>query len=83
MLASSCVFLLATLAVVYAVSRMPVQRSSVIMLFEIVVGAVSAWLVAGETLGLREWIGGAMIIAAGVLAVHLHEEEVETREKPA
>lgn len=76
-------FLFSTLAVVYAVSRMPVQRSSMIMLFEIVVGAVSAWLLASETLGLREWIGGAMIIVAGLLAVHLHEEEVETGEQPA
>ncbi len=73
-------FLFSTLAVVYAVSRMPVQRSSVIMLFEVLVGAVSAWLLAGEVLGLREWIGGVMIIGAGLLAVHLHEEEVETRE---
>lgn len=62
-------FLSSTLAVVYAVSRMPVQRSSVIMLFEIVVGALSAWLLAGELLSWREWWGGTMIIGAGLVAV--------------
>ena len=62
-------FMFMTLAVVYAVSRMPVQRSSVIMLFEIVVGALSAWLLAGEVMGWREWLGGAMIIGAGLIAV--------------
>lgn len=67
-------FFFSTLAVVYAVSRMPVQRSSVIMLFEIVVGALSAWLLAGEVLGWREWVGGMMIIGAGLVAV-FHDEE--------
>ncbi|RMG34651.1 MAG: DMT family transporter [Gammaproteobacteria bacterium] len=74
-------FLFSTLAVVYAVSRMPVQRSSVIMLFEIVVGAVSAWLLADETLGLQEAIGGIMIVGAGLIAVRLHEERGEPTEK--
>lgn len=74
-------FLFSTLAVVYAVSRMPVQRSSVIMLFEIVVGALSAWLLAGEVLGLREWIGGVLIIAAGLLAVSLRERDLVTAER--
>ena len=62
-------FLFSTLAVVYAVSRMPIQRSSVIMLFEVVVGAVSAWLLAGELLSWREWLGGVMIIGAGLVAI--------------
>ncbi len=69
-------FLLSTLAVVYAVSRMPVQRSSVIMLFEIVVGALSAWWLAGEALDWREGLGGAMILGAGLMAVSLDEKKV-------
>ncbi len=73
-------FLLSTLAVVYAVSRMPVQRSSVIMLFEVLVGALSAWWLAGETLGLREWLGGAMIIGGGLVAMSLDERRVLPQE---
>ena len=61
-------FFLATLAVVYGVSHMPVQRSAVILLVEILIGAVSAWLIAGETMVLREWLGGALILIAGFVA---------------
>lgn len=70
-------FFFSTLAVVYAVSRMPVQRSSVIMLFEILVGAVSAWWIAAEAMQWREWFGGAMIVAAGLIAVYYGEKDVD------
>jgi drug/metabolite transporter (DMT)-like permease len=66
-------FLLSTLAVVYGVTHMPVQRSAVIMLFELVVGAVSAWLLAGEAVDWREWIGGGLILSAALIAI-LQEE---------
>lgn len=56
----------ATLALFYGVTHMPIQRSSVIMLFEIVVGALSASWLAGEILDWHEWIGGTLIIIAGV-----------------
>lgn len=62
-------FLLSTLAVVYGVSNMPVQRSAVIMLFELVVGAVTAWWLAGELISLQEWVGGALILAAALIAI--------------
>ena len=62
-------FMTATLAVIYGVSRMPVQRSSVILLVEILIGALSAWWLAGESLSLREWLGGGMIMLAGVIAI--------------
>ena len=62
-------FLAATLAVIHGVSRMPVQRSAVILLVEILIGALSAWWLAGEHLSLREWLGGGMILLAGVIAI--------------
>lgn len=58
-------FFFATLAVLYGVTHMRVQRSSVILLFEIVAGAVSAAWLAGEGLNWREWVGGLLIIVAG------------------
>lgn len=61
-------FFLATLAVVYGISRMPVQRSAVILLFEILVGGVSAWLIVGEGMNIGEWIGGILILSAGFVA---------------
>ncbi|MCB1801630.1 MAG: DMT family transporter [Gammaproteobacteria bacterium] len=62
-------FLLSTLAVVYGVTHMPVQRSSVIMLFELVVGAASAWWLAGEVVTAQEWVGGGLIMAAALVAI--------------
>ncbi|WP_052470007.1 DMT family transporter [Thiolapillus brandeum] len=68
-------FLVTTLAVIYGVSHMPVQRSSVILLMEILVGAVSAWLLAGESLNLREWLGGILIILAALVAIAKTDHE--------
>lgn len=61
-------FMLATFAVVYGVSNMPVQASSVILLFEIVVGGVTAWWWAGEVLSFNGWLGGSLIIVSAILA---------------
>ncbi len=61
-------FFTVTLGTVYGVSHMPVQRSAVIMLFEIVAGGLSAWWLAGESMGLRDWIGGTLIVASGLVA---------------
>ena len=61
-------FFLATLAVIYGVTHMPVQKSAVILLVEILVGALSAWLLAGEMLTLQEWLGGLLILTAGFIA---------------
>lgn len=57
-------FVVMTLAVAYGVSRLPLHRSSVIMLFELVVGTLSAQWLASEAVSLREWLGGALIVWA-------------------
>lgn len=67
-------FFVSTLAVMYGVSHMPVQRSAVIMLFELIVGAASAWWLAGEVVDLRDWLGGGLILAAALIAI-LQEEQ--------
>lgn len=55
-----------TLAVAYGVSQLPVQQSAVILLFEVIVGAVSAYVLIGEVMAVHEWIGGVLILFAGV-----------------
>jgi drug/metabolite transporter (DMT)-like permease len=56
-------------AVQYGVSYLPLQRSSVLLLFELIVGALSAALIAGEALGSWELAGGACIVVAGLAVV--------------
>jgi drug/metabolite transporter (DMT)-like permease len=48
----------------YGVTHMPVQRSAVIMLFELVVGAGSQQLLTNEHMSLHEWTGGLLIVIA-------------------
>ncbi|HUT40383.1 MAG TPA: DMT family transporter [Gammaproteobacteria bacterium] len=70
-----CGFLVMTLAVQYGVTRMPVHRSAVILLFELVVGAVSSQLLTDETVLVREWVGGILIVLAAWLAARIHAGE--------
>ena len=53
-----------TVAVLYGLARMPVYRSSVIMLFELIVAAIAAWLLTDEAMTTQEWLGGGMILLA-------------------
>ena len=65
------VILAVNFAVQYGLTRISANRAIVIYLFELVVTAVSAWLLAGEVLSLKEWCGGIMIVAAGLLSDRL------------
>ena len=56
------------LALQYGLARMPANRAIVILLFELVVAAVAAWLLAGESLRLQDGIGGALIVAATLVS---------------
>ncbi len=67
-----CGFLVMTVAVQYGVSHMPLHRSAVILLFELVIGAVSSLLLTDEIVLVREWVGGAMIVSAAYLAARIH-----------
>lgn len=58
-----------TLAVTYGVSHLPVHRSAVIMLFEVVVASVSSLLLTNERPHGIEWLGGAMVMVAAYLAI--------------
>ena len=65
-------FVAMTLALTYGVTHMPVHRSAIILLFELVAGALSAQLLTDEVVRLNEWIGGALIITAAWFEAHRH-----------
>ena len=50
----------------YGVTYLPIQRSSVIFLLEIVAGAVSAALWTDEIVSNIEYVGGVLIVSAGL-----------------
>ncbi len=66
------VLVIATLSVQYGVTHMPVHRSAVILLFELVAGALSAWLLTDEVITVKEWLGGSLIVAAALISARAH-----------
>ncbi|MBZ0071644.1 MAG: DMT family transporter [Gammaproteobacteria bacterium] len=64
-----------TLSVQYGVTHMPVHRSAVILLFELVAGAVSSSLLTEEVIHTREWLGGGLIILAAYWAARLQARD--------
>ncbi len=57
-----------TVLVQYGVTHMPVHRSAVLALIELVVGAVSQQLLTDEVVSLREWLGGVLILTGAWLS---------------
>ncbi|OOY41335.1 hypothetical protein BOV91_12020 [Solemya velum gill symbiont] len=74
-------FAMSNLTLQYGVTHMRAQRSAVILLFELVVGGVSAALIAGEILSFREVIGGAIIVIAGYLVTLSMADDEEKNEQ--
>lgn len=69
------VLVLANLVVQYGLARIAANRAIVIMLSEVGIAALSSWLLADEALGLSEWVGGAMIVAASVFSARMESAE--------
>lgn len=67
-----------TLATYYGVARLEAGKAAILLLAELVVGVVSAVLIGGEGIGLKEAVGGALILTAAVL-----EARTEPRTAPA
>lgn len=66
--------LLATFTVQYGLSHTPANQAVVILLAELVVAALSSRWLAGEEMDTREWIGGAMIVAATLFSARREKE---------
>jgi drug/metabolite transporter (DMT)-like permease len=69
------------IVVQFGLGEVPANRAIVIYLFELLVTAVAAWLLAGELMTLKEWLGGAMIIAAGLGSSRVSAETASIRGK--
>jgi drug/metabolite transporter (DMT)-like permease len=58
----------------YGLTHIPANQAIVIMLFELVVAAVAAYILTDEALTPREWIGGAMIVSASLFSAKMNRE---------
>ena len=56
----------ASLSILFSLTKLESYRVNILMLFEIVVGALSFALWSGETVATHEWLGIALIITASL-----------------
>jgi drug/metabolite transporter (DMT)-like permease len=59
----------------YGVTKITAARASVLILFELIVAAIASYYLANEAMQLNEWLGGALIIAAGLIAAFNHADD--------
>lgn len=71
LLAVGVVLLVINPVVQYGLARVAAGRAIVIFLFELVVAAFASWWLAGEVMDAREWLGGALIVAASLFSAKL------------
>jgi len=57
-----------TLLVQYGVTHLPVHRSAVLALIELIAGVVSQQLLTNEVVTVREWVGGVLILVGAWLS---------------
>lgn len=65
-----------SLTVQFGLSVLPANQAIIILLSELIFAAVSAYFLAGESMQLREWIGGLLIVSASVFSGKLEEKNV-------
>ena len=75
LLAVAATIFLITLTVQYGLAHTPANQAIVIFLSELVVAAISSYFLAGEAMTIREWVGGAMIVAASLFSGKLENGE--------
>lgn len=78
MLLIGVVLLAINLVVQFGLTHVNANRAIVILLFELVVAALASWLLAGETMGRKEWVGGALIILASLFSGYMEKPHSET-----
>jgi len=64
--AMGIVLAVTTWLVQFGLTHTPANKAAVIFMFELVVAALSSYWLASEAMSLREWVGGAMIVAAAL-----------------
>lgn len=58
----------------YGVTHLHSNRAMLLFLFELVVAAIASYFLAGEAMGLRDWLGALLIVSASLLSGRLHAE---------
>lgn len=63
-----------TLFIQYGLSHIAANQAIVILLFELIIAAISAYLLADESLTGKEWLGAAMIMTSSLFSGKLEQK---------
>ncbi len=61
-------------AVQFGLTHMPANQAIVLLLFELLFASVAAYFLAGEKMGLQEYVGAILIISASLLSGKIFDE---------
>jgi len=61
-------------AVQFGLTHLPANQAIVLLLFELLFAAVASYFLAGEKMGLQEFIGATLIVSASLLSGKIHDE---------
>ena len=78
LLSIGLIICLITYSVQYGLTYLPANQAIVLFLSELVFAAMSAYLLAGEKMGLREIIGAGLIVSASLLSGKIHSSPHKT-----
>ncbi len=56
----------------YGLTHVPSNRAIVILIFELFVATIAAYFLVNETISLKEWLGGIMIISASLFSSRMN-----------
>jgi drug/metabolite transporter (DMT)-like permease len=70
---------LSMVSLMWATTRLEPARVGILLMAEVLVGALSAAVLAGEPLGRRELVGGVLVLSAGVLELWPSRVAVQRR----
>jgi len=77
MIAIALSLITATFLVQYGVTKVTATRASVLFLFELIVAAIASYYLANETMQINDWIGGSLIVFAGLLANYGYQQDAK------
>lgn len=77
MIAIALLLITATFLVQYGVTKVTATRASVLFLFELIVAAIASYYLANETMQINDWIGGSLIVFAGLLANYSYQQDAK------
>jgi len=75
------VLISSSVAMQYGLSTLSANRAAVILLFELIIAAIAAHYLAGETSRPQEWIGGTILAIAGLVAAFGGQAQAREQEQ--